>query len=123
MADRHSSEITPSFWRWWNQRRCRKCGQLRYNHPFGKMHPCSYGKVVPSIVNFASAQVGDHAYTWEYEDGDMGDYRFETAGDPRNFHDDHETAVIRKRWKLVEVVELPCTLPDAPVAESGDSAT
>jgi hypothetical protein len=59
------------------------------------------------VAPFEHARVGDHAYTWERADGgDFGEYRFETADDPRGLYDD-DFPVIRKRWELVEVVNLP----------------
>lgn len=64
------------------------------------------------IKNFAEARVGDEAYTWELENGDFGDYRFETAVDPRDVYDRLDEVVIRKRWRLVEVERLEPESPD-----------
>ena len=60
-----------------------------------------------TVKPFANAVVGDHAFTWENKDGhDFGEYRFETAGDPRDFYDDGRSVIVRKRWQLLEIVEL-----------------
>lgn len=60
------------------------------------------------VVDFAKAVVGDEAYTWQWETDNFGDYLFETAGDPREFYEEtDEQAVIRKRWRLMEVTTLP----------------
>lgn len=59
-----------------------------------------------NVKTFAEAQVGDHAYTWEPKGShDFGEYRFETAGDPREFYDGCGR-IVRKRWELIEIVEL-----------------
>lgn len=61
----------------------------------------------PVAKPFDEAEIGDHAYTWEHEEGHgFGEYRFETAGDPRAFYDDG-CAIVRKRWVLIERKVLP----------------
>jgi hypothetical protein len=60
------------------------------------------------LVQFDKALIGDEAYTWQMAEGDKfgNDYTFETAGDPQAIWGT-ERAVVRKRWRLVEVVTIP----------------
>jgi hypothetical protein len=66
--------------------------------------------VLTGVSSFEKAQLGDEAYTWENGDGDWGEYRFETV-DPKSTgawgeYSDIDGPLIRKRWRLVEVVEF-----------------
>jgi hypothetical protein len=68
--------------------------------------------VMAKAVSFLVADVGDEAYTWENGHGDWGEYVFETA-DPEEtgawqscMEWDSDPVLIRKRWRLVEVVEI-----------------
>lgn len=62
----------------------------------------------PEVKPFGEADIADHAYTWETENGHgFGEYRFETAGDPREFYDWGTGPIIRKRWVLIERTVLP----------------
>jgi len=56
------------------------------------------------VVNFCDALLGQEAYTWEIPGSDFGEYRFETADDPRTIYGE-EAPLIRKRWRLIEVVK------------------
>jgi hypothetical protein len=59
-----------------------------------------------AVKSFSDAEVGDDAYTWELDDGDWGDYKFETV-DPQETHEPGEHGgLIRKRWRLVEVTHI-----------------
>ena len=59
------------------------------------------------IKDFATATVGEHAYTWELTGGDtFGEYKFETAANPQDIYGE-EDPVVRKLWLLVEVTVLP----------------
>ena len=82
----------------------------------------------PEVVDFAAAVPGQLAHTWEIDDVDFDDYKFETGGDPRDLYgyiegDDDLVPVIRKTWRLVERTELvarpsrPLATPVAPFAE------
>lgn len=57
------------------------------------------------IVTFEAAQVGDHAYTWEIPNSHFGEYRFETADNPRSLYDE-PSPLVRKLWLLVEVTPI-----------------
>lgn len=70
-----------------------------------------------TVRPFADARVGDHAYTWENADPatQFDGYRFETAGDPSDLgwcSDEYEEPIIRKRWQLMEIEELPADKPE-----------
>lgn len=62
----------------------------------------------PEVKPFGEADIADHAYTWERQDGEgFGEYAFETAGDPRDYYDDGAVTIVRKRWVLIERTVLP----------------
>lgn len=67
----------------------------------------------PPTVEFAKAEVGQWAYTWENPHGDWGDYTFDTEDPTETGIAEGCEFVIRKKWLLVEVVEIPIGSEDA----------
>lgn len=87
----------------------------RHHQPIAHDFEGEGGLAMANIKPFLEAEVGDDAFTWENAGGSWGEYTFETI-DPLTTHDDYTlqdiSPIVRKRWRLVDVVEITVAAED-----------